>query len=184
MLVTTAIFAVVMSAIVGSVIFFYRANTATLEQAFQIESARRGVASLVRDIREAAYGDNGAYPLSEIASTSITFYSDTDKDAVIERIRYTLVGTEFFRNILDSSGAPPRYTGGGATTTVSEHVRNDELPAPIFHYYDADGNEVTDYTEVDEVRSVTVSLIVNVQPIRAPEEFMLRSKATLRNLRN
>lgn len=183
-LVAIGIFTVIMSAIVSSVIFFYRANTSSLEQSFQIDSARRGVEFMVRDIREATYGDNGAYPLAEIASTSITFYSDTDQDAVIERIRYTLEGTQLFRHVLDSSGTPPTYTGAGATSTVSVYVRNDEEIVPIFRYYDANGVEITDYVEVDEVRSIVIDLIVNIQPVRKPEEFTLHSSATIRNLRD
>lgn len=183
-LVWVSIFSVVMSAIIGSVIFFYRANTSSLEQGYQIESARRGTISLVRDLRQASYGDNGAYPLAHIASTTLTFYSDTDKDDVIERIRYSLEGSNLHRHVVDSSGNPPQYTEAGATTTVSSHVRNLESGKAVFQYYDADGNEVTNYAEVDEVRSIVISLVVNILPIRAPEEFTLQSSATLRNLRN
>ncbi|XKT74682.1 MAG: PilW family protein [Patescibacteria group bacterium UBA2163] len=182
-LVWMSIFSIIMSAIIGSVIFFYRANTSSLEQGYQIESARRGTISLVRDLRQASYGDNGAYPLAQIASTSLMFYSDTDKDDVIERIRYTLDESNLYRHVLDSSGNPPRYTEAGATTTVSSHVRNLESGKAVFQYYDAEGNEVTDYTEVAEVRSIVISLVVNILPIRAPEEFTLQSSATLRNLR-
>ena len=63
-------------------------------------------------------------------------------------------------------------------------MRNFEEDIAIFTYYDENGVEITDYNEVDEVRSVVVNLIVNIQPIRAPEEFTLRSSANLRNLRN
>ena len=182
-IVTVAIFAIIMVAIADSVRFFYRANTSSIEQSYQIESARRGVEFLVRDLREASYGDDGSYPISAISSTTITFFSDTDKDAYIERMRYGVDGTTLYRNQLESSGTPPTYTGSGATSTVSEYVRNFEEGVPIFSYYDENGVEITDYNEVDEVRSVVVNLVVNIQPIRAPEEFTLRSSANLRNLR-
>lgn len=183
-LVVVSIFTIVMTAIVGSVIMFYRANAASLEQSYQINSARRGIEFLVREAREAAYADTGAYPVAGIASTSIAFYSDVDTDAPVELIRYTLLGTTLFRTSLDPSGVPPSYAGAGATSTVSEFVRNSEASTPVFRYYDAEGMEITDYTQVDEVRSVVVSLVVNILPLRAPEEFTLRAGATLRNLRN
>lgn len=182
-IVTVAIFTVIMISITDSVRFFYRANISSIEQSYQIESARRGVEFLVRDLREASYGDDGSYPIAEISSTTITFFSDTDKDAYIERMRYSMDGTSLYRNVLESSGSPLTYTGTGATSTVSEYVRNFEEATPIFSYYDENGVEITDYDEVDEVRSVVVNLVVNIQPIRAPEEFTLRSSATLRNLR-
>ena len=69
MLITIAVFTVVMIAIVGSVLLFYRANSVALEQSYQVESARRGVELMVRDLREAAYADDGSFPLSSIEST-------------------------------------------------------------------------------------------------------------------
>lgn len=182
-IVTVAIFALIMIAITDSVRFFYRANTSSIEQSYQIESARRGVEFLVRDLREASFGDDGSYPIADISSTTITFFSDTDKDAYIERMRYSVDGTTLYRNQVESSGNPPVYTGHGATSTVSEYVRNFEEGVAIFSYYDESGVEITNYDEVDEVRSIVVNLIVNIQPIRAPEEFTLRSSATLRNVR-
>lgn len=183
-LVAIGIFSIIMISITNSIIFFYRANTSSLEQAYQIDSARRGLRFLVKDLREATYGDNGGYPIAHMASTSLTFYADTDKDTIIERIHYSLDGTNLYRNVLDSSGTPPTYSGGGATSTVSSYVRNAEEGVPLFRYYDAEGNEITNFIEVDEVRLVTVSIVVNILPIRAPEEFTLRSSATPRNLRN
>ena len=184
MLVTVAMVAIIMIAITDSVRYFYRANTSSVEQSYQIASARRGVELLVRDLREASYADDGSYPLASISENAITFYSDTDRDAYVERIRYELDGTSLKRAVLDPSGSPLAYTGAAATTTASEYVRNTEEGTPIFSYYDASGNEITDYSQVDEVRSITVNLVVNIQPIRAPNEFTLRSSANLRNLRN
>lgn len=182
MLVTVAIFTILMIAIVESVQFFYRANTSSLEQSFQIDSARRGVEFMVRDIREAQNGDDGSHPIAAMGSTTLTFFSDTDKDASVERIHYELSDTFLYRNVLDSSGAPPTYTGAGSTSTVSDFVRNDEEGIALFRYYDENGVEITNYTLIGDVRTVTVNLIVNILPIRAPEEFTLRSSATIRNL--
>lgn len=183
MLVTIAVFSVAMVALVGSVLMFYRANSVALEQSFQVESARKGVELMVRDLREAAYADDGSFPLASIASTSITFYSDTDRDDATEKIRYELSGSSLLRLVVDPSGDPPVYTGGAATSSVSNYVRNIEEAVAIFRYYNASGVEIADYDEIVDVVSVTVSLVVNVQPIRAPKEFTLRSSATLRNLR-
>jgi len=184
MVVTIAIFSIIMISIADSVRFFYRANTSSIEQSYQIDSARRGVEFLVRDLREASYGDDGSYPISNIGSTTITFFSNIDSDPSVEKIRYELNDVMLTRNTLDATGSPAVYTGAGATSTVSEYVRNSEEGTPLFRYYDSAGVEITDYTEVDEVRSVVVNLVVNIRPIRAPEEFTLRSSANLRNLRN
>ncbi len=182
--VSIAIITIIMSVIVLSILFFYRTNASSLEQSFQINSARKGVEFMVQDLREAIHGDDGSYPLLTIGSTTITFFSDTDSDQSVERITYSLSGTRLERITLDSLGIPPSYSGLGVTTNVSEYVRNLETGKKIFRYYDKDGVEITNYTDIGGVRFISVNLIVNIQPIRAPEEFTLRSSATLRNLRN
>ena len=182
--VSIGIISIIMTVIVSSVLFFYRANTSSLEQSFQIDNARKGVEFLVRDVREASHGDDGSYPLFAIGSTTLVFFSDTDSDASVEKITYALSGTRLSRTVVDSSGTPPSYGGAGTGASVSEYVRNLEEGQAIFRYYDTAGVEVTNYANIGDVRFVSVNLVVNVQPIRAPEEFTLRSSATLRNLRN
>lgn len=183
MLVTLALTTIVMVAIVDSILFFYRANTATLEQAYQVEEARRGAELLVRDVREAVYGDDGAYPLATMASSSIVFYSDTDLDGAIERISYRLIDTTLYRNVLDPAGNPPTYTGGGVTTTVSDFVRNFDEDTALFRYYNASSTEVVSSQFINTVVSVTVNLVVDIVEKHTPGKFTLRESATIRNLR-
>lgn len=183
MLVTIFVFTVILIAVTNSVLFFYRANTTAVEEAFQIRSAERGMDVLVRDLREATYGDDGSYPLAEMASTSITFYSDIDHSSPIERIRYLLNNKLLTRTVINSTGIPPTYTGAAATTTVSEFVRNSEDGIALFQYFDKNGDEVTDPLNITDVVSVSVSIVVDITPQHQPGEFTLRSGATLRNLR-
>lgn len=185
MLITIACFAIVMVAVTESILFFYRANTSSIEQAYQIESARRGINVLMEDLREATYADDGSYLLASIASSSVVFYVDTDHDASVERVRYALVGTQLVRTVTEASGSPPTYTGSTATSTVSDYVRNVEQGRQLFRYYGTNGGEITDFANgIADVRSVTISLVVNVVPVRAPGDFTLQSSATFRNLRS
>lgn len=183
MLVTLAIFVLIMGAIVNSILFFYRANSSSLEQAIQVETARRGIELFVRDVREATYGDSGAYPLESMASSSVAFYSDTDFDGAIERIRYTLLGTQLYRNVIEPSGTPPAYTGGGVTTTVSGYVRNFDENVSVFRYYTASSTEATTTSAISTVVSVTMNLIVDIVQKHTPGTFTLSESATIRNLR-
>lgn len=183
MIVTLAIFLIVMGALVNSILFFYRANASSLEQGIQIETARRGIELFVRDVREATYADNGSYPLQDIATSSTTFYSDTDTDGSIERIRYTLIGTRLYRNVTDASGSPLAYTGGGVTTTVSEYVRNFDENVSVFRYYNASSTEVLPSGSVADIVSVTINLIVDIVQKHTPGTFTLIESATIRNVR-
>ena len=182
-IVAVGIVSVIMIAIAGSIFFFYRANRSALEQSFQIDSARKGVEFLVQDLREATHGDDGSYPVGSIASTSITFFSDIDQDLTVEKITYTLATTTLSRTVVNASGVPLSYMGAGDTSVVSENARNLEEGQPIFRYYDTEGAEILTYGDIQKVRFISITLIVNIEPIRAPEEFTLRSSATIRNLR-
>ncbi len=183
MIVTVGIVAVVTVAITESVIMFYRANRVAFEESYQIRSAEKGVQVLVRDVREATYGDDGSYPLAAIASSSVTFYADVDRTNPIEKVAYRLSGKSLTRTVTSSTGNPPTYTGTVATSTVSEYVRNFDDNIPLFRYFDAAGAEVTSGTDIARVVSVSVNLVVDITPVHAPGEFTLKSGATLRNLR-
>lgn len=184
MIVTIALFAVTMLALIAFILMFYRGNNFAIEQAFAVESARKGVEQMVRDIREVSFSDSGAYPLISMSTTSLAFYSDIDRDQSIERIRFSLNGTNFEKGVTDASGNPPTYDDADEQVSVlSDHVRNIAQDTVIFTYFDSTGSEILDMGRVADVAFVQVNLIVNINPDRLPEEFTLRSSATLRNLK-
>lgn len=184
MLVTITIFSLAMVLIVESVLMFYRANTSSIEQSVQVNSAHRGALLLVQNIREATFADDGSYPLAHIGTSTVTFFSDVTRNGAAERVTYTLDDTTLTRAVVSPSGSPAVYEGAGDVSVVSTYVRNNEEEVPLFRYFDIHGNEILDFDAVGAVRSVTIDLVVNIQPTRAPNEFMLRSSATLRNLKS
>jgi hypothetical protein len=181
-LVWVTVFTFAMLAITSTLITFYRSNAYTIEQGLAVESARRGMARTVREMREIQYASNGAYPIVSIAQDSFTFYSDVDSDTAIERVRYVVEGTDFVRYVLDPTGDPLAYTGTETSSVVSDEVRNLGNNITTFTYYDTDGAVITDYSRAVYVRFVRLDLVVNVNPNRLPNELTLRSSATLRNL--
>jgi len=181
-LIVVALVPIIMVSIVDSVLAFYRANSTSFEEAYQIQSASNGIGVLVRDLREATYADNGSYPVAAIASSSVTFYADVNRDGSVDRVRYELDGTTLSRAITPA-GMPPTYTGAAATSSVSDSVRNFGDGTAVFRYYDSSGAEIDDMADVADVRSVTITLVVDITPNHSPGEFTLRSSATLRNLR-
>lgn len=183
-MVVLAIFTFAMMAISASVIYFYRTNANAIEQAFALSSARRGVEFMVRDLREMTYSEEGNFPISTMSSTTITFYSDTDRDKEVERIRYFFSdATTLSRGTIHPTGSPLSYNPADEVVSiVSEEVRNAEDGIAIFVYYDEEGNVISNYANVTDTVLVDVTMIVNVNPTRLPEEFTLRSTASLRNL--
>ncbi|HWO07462.1 MAG TPA: hypothetical protein VNM40_02665 [Candidatus Paceibacterota bacterium] len=186
-LVETVVWVAITSAallsIVQSVQYFYRTNTYAVEQSTAVTSAQRGIESMIKTMREAAYSSTGAWPVITMATSSFSFYADVDADPFIEQIRYTLVGNSIIRGVIDPSGDPPVYTNPEVTSTVSDKVRNNEQGVALFQYYDQNGVLMTDLSRIAEVRFVQANVIVNVNPDRLPNQFTLRSTAALRNLK-
>jgi prepilin-type N-terminal cleavage/methylation domain-containing protein len=184
MLVVIAVATIVLALITDSILSFYRSNTSTFEQAVQVDEARRGVDRLVRDLREVAYADTGNFPLATISTTSISFYSDVDRDYSAELVRYYLSGTVLRKGIINATGTPPAYNPADEQITViSQYVRNGLQSLPIFRYYNASSTEIAAGTGTTSIKYIRIDLVVNVDPNRLPGEFTLRSNAALRNLK-
>jgi prepilin-type N-terminal cleavage/methylation domain-containing protein len=181
--VVIAIFTVILGALVSSITFFYKSNRHAIEQTFAIGSARRGIELMVRDLREATYSDEGSYPVISITDNSVTFYSDVDTDSNIEKVRYFLDSGDLKKGVIHASGDPLAYTGTEAISIISDNVQNEIENTPIFLYYDTNGDAVTNTASTTDVAFVKVNLIINTNPTQSPNDFTLRSSATLRNVR-
>lgn len=183
-IITVAVFAVVSVMIIGAITFLYRANSNAIEQAFALASARKGVDKMVQDIREAAYSDEGRFPVQSISTNEFVFYSDTDRDLYVERIRYFLDGTDLKKGVLDPTGVPPTYNPANeVVTVVADNVRNIDQSTPVFRYFNDSGTEILSALSILDVSFVQTKVIVNVNPLRLPEEFTLYSSVTIRNLK-
>jgi type II secretory pathway pseudopilin PulG len=185
MIVIIALYTLLMLAIMDSISAFYRINAYTIAQAYQVDYARRGTDIMVRDLREMTYADDGTFPLAIMEDYKVGFYSDVDRDDSVEYIEYSLSSTTLYKKIYSATGSPPVYatTTPESTTTLSEYVQNSLQNTPLFVYYDNAGLSATATTTVTDIRYIRTNVIVNVDPIRDPGEYVLRSSASLRNLK-
>lgn len=184
MMVVIGIFTITMITVTASIVYFYRSNTYSLEQVTAITSGRRGIEYLTRDLREVTYAEDGAYPVATLGTSTVTFYADVDSTTDVEKVRYFLDSGMLMKGVIKATGNPLGYTGAEQVSIMAEYVRNLEKGVDIFVYKTATGTTITDLTKNQDVRFVRVSLIVNVNPNRLPEEFVLRGSATLRNLKD
>lgn len=182
-LVWVAVTSMLLLAIVQSVQYFYRTNTYAVEQGAAITSAQRGIESMIKVMREAAYSSTGAWPIISMATSSFSFYADVDSDPFLEQIRFFLDGNSLKRGVIDPSGDPPVYTNPETISSISDYIRNNEQSVQMFQYYDKNGALITDLTRIAEVRFVQATVVVNINPFRLPNQFTLRSTAALRNLK-
>lgn len=181
-LVVVALVSLVGVGIQYAIQYFYRANNYVLQSTVAVNNARLGVSTIASNLREATYGDDGSYPIVSAATSSMTFHGDIDKDGGVERVSASLIGTTLYRVVTNATGSPPSYTGQApATTTVVSYVKNG-TSTPVFRYFNSAGTELTGTVNVSEVRSVSVTLLTDVNPLRAPEIYSLTQSASLRNL--
>ncbi len=169
--------------LMGRDVFAFRSG---LSDALSTQSdARRVLRPFSDEVRAASYSEAGAYPLAETSTSSVTFFSDVDRDGVAERVRYFLEGGTFRRSVAEPSGNPAVY-GAAATTTLVSGVL---ASTTIFWYYGAGYDGATSSPALafpvspSEARAVRVWLRVDGDLARAPGPADLTTVSTVRNLR-
>jgi hypothetical protein len=185
MIVVIFIFSLVMIALGDSVAALYKLKAYTISQTYQVSNARRGTQAFIRDIREMTFADNGTFPLARMDDHIIGFYSDIDRDNSVEYVEYELDTTILTKRIYNATGSPAEYdtSSPDESLILSEYVQNIIQGTSTFLYYDTNGGLMATSSEaVTDVRYITIQLIVNIDPIRNPGQFMMRSSATLRNV--
>jgi len=189
MMVAIAIFTL---GIAGFTLLFSRAwqsNSYTLEMGQASMSAAQGVNKIVQYIREARQSDNGAYPVVSADDNDLVFYCDYDRDGKTERIHFYRSGSDVIMGIRrPSSGFPVTYASGyGETQVIASKVVN-ATGNPIFAYYDAHypednvNNPIVTPATVPNIRLVRITLHININPNRAPDNVQIQSFSEMRNL--
>lgn len=181
-IITIVVFALSMGAISGFIWMGYRTQSYTWQQSTAIAEARKGVETMVKEIREARIGDDGAYVIEKAEDFEFIFYSDIDKDAATERVRYFIQGTDFKKGVINPTGWPIQYPPASEeVVTLSQYVRNQP---PIFHYYDGQGGEIAPLpARLKDTKLMKVYLVININPNRPPQDFTLESAVQIRNLK-
>lgn len=144
-LVAVAVFALVMGALAGFVIWAYKTQGFAFQQAIAIAEARKGIETMVKEIREARMGDDGSYPIELAADKEFVFYSDIDKDGDTERVRYFL-GTA-------NSGSQTKECityndGGSCQVSFSNFLSGTLTSAEVKASVDGDFGWSKEYAEV------------------------------------
>jgi len=144
-IVTVAIFTLVMGAVSGSILMLYRTHGYEWEQSLAVEQARRGIETMVKEIREARSGDDGSYPIEKSGDKEFVFYSDIDKDGKTERVRYFLgeiISGTFSQNCVVY--AP----GGSCNVNFSDFFQGTLKSAQVKVSVEGDLGSSNEYVEI------------------------------------
>jgi len=151
------------------------------------QEGRQALKTIIPEIRSISPSSTGSYPLAEVQANSLTFYSDIDDDGLKERLRYFLDGDILKRGVLKPTGDPAQYVLDNEVVTEFVHDITNGATS-IFSYYDTnyDGttDPLSDPVNILDVRLIEITLIIDGNGSNPPEAITLKSKASMRNLKD
>lgn len=142
------------------------------------------------ELRTATVAENGAFPILEAGTNTLTFYSDIDDDGVVERVRYFLSGSKMRKGVIDPEGAPLSYvTSNESVTDQIQGVVNSATS--IFQYFDSSYNGTASSTAPlsqpvnnSAIRLIKLTIEVDRDVRRPPGPVQVVTQAMLRNLKD
>jgi len=184
--VAIGIYTVLLLAITSSITSLYQTNSYAFAQANEIDNARRGMTQWNRDAKEMISAEDGTFPLAVIEEHRLGYFSDTDQDLLVEYVEYVLATTTLTKFTYNATGTPVAYdfSNPDSQETLSLYVQNINQATSTFYYFDDDGNELSSTSPLVNVKYIRAQIIVNIDPLRSPGEFMLRSSIAPRNLKS
>lgn len=123
----------------------YRTHSYQWQQGLAILEARKGVEMMVKEIREAREGENGAYPVEMAGDKEFVFYSDVDNDGKTERVRYFL-GKIDERTIVQECES--RNLGGSCSVSFSNFFSGTLKEAKVTIFLRGDLGRSNEYVDV------------------------------------
>lgn len=188
-LVSAAILVILGAGFLGLQYLLSKNQVAAWNNYMNIEDTNRSVSNFIKELRNAGNSDSGGYPLESLQDQEIIFYSDYDFDNELERVRYTLTGTQFIKGVIEPSGNPAVYdVATEKVTTITEIIRNGS--DPVFFYYNSDwpkdttNNPLILSDRISNTRFVKVVLDSNPRPNQQELNFRIESSTKIRLLQN
>jgi type II secretory pathway pseudopilin PulG len=186
LVVVMGISSLVLMAVASFIISMFRTTRSINASLTAVEQGRRTVKMFTDELRTAAPSATGAYAIAEAGGTSITFYSDIDRDDYVERLRYFVDGTDLKRGYLKPSGDPLTYSEANETVyTVTQFLSN---PGAVFAYFDDNYNgqtaPLTIPPNIPDIRLVRIRLLVDQYPTEPPGPYELLSEVSIRSLKD
>jgi uncharacterized protein with FMN-binding domain len=152
------------------------------------DQAIRVANGFVKEIRNATYGVNGAFPINQATDTQIIFFSTAIKnDGTISRIRYYISNNTLYKGVTDPSGIPSNYNL--ANEIVTTQITKTSLGAnPLFYYYDGNyngsGNALSSPVNLNVIKFIKINLMVLKQlTATSTTTFNVSAGASIRNLK-
>jgi type II secretory pathway pseudopilin PulG len=144
-IVTIVIFTLIFGVVSAFIIMAYRTQGYTWQQSIAINEARRGIETMVKEIREARPGDDGSYPIVYVGDKEFIFHSDINEDGATERVRY-------FLGTVDSGSQVQKCVtftkGGTCSVSFSNFLKGNLKSAQVKISVEGDLGASNEYVEI------------------------------------
>ncbi len=141
---------------------------------------------MLTDLRSMAPSSVGSYPIESASSSSLTFYSDSNQDGLMERIRYLLATSTLERGSIAPSGNPLVYaTSSEIIITIAPNILVNQS---YFEYFDKNytGAQTSLTFPIDllKIRAIRASFTVDNSTTTTPLPINFSAFITPRNLKS
>jgi len=185
-------------ALVSLAIYSFGVNVIGLSRKLSAEmSAQQQINTTLREFEREArtmrISEGGAYPIQEASSTSFTFFSDIDKDGIVDRVRYFYSTTSkaLMKGVIKPTGTIYNNANEIFATKIA-NISTTATTAPIFTYYDSSYDGVGTTTplafpvNIPSIRHIRILLIVipGETTVKATTSVVFTTHVTPRNLKD
>ncbi len=107
------------------------------------------VSALTKELRGMSQSNIGNYPIEKAQPNQIIFYSDIDKDNLIERIRYFVENNNLKKGIIKPTGNPLTYD---PNNEIIYTMITDLTNTNIFSYYNRNNQIASDINSIKLIK--------------------------------
>lgn len=190
MLVTVAVYGLLMVVAANLLVIVFKNANTNPNALNSIDQAQAAAANFVNLVRDAAYGNDGSYPLGEASTTEVIFFSPygTGSSATVDRIRYYISGSTLYEGITAPSGSPSSYNLANEKVSSVVAGVSGIGTSTIFYYftgtYGGTSTPLSQPVNVNQVTYITMNFSVNLDEVRGSSATSsISTGAAIRNLK-
>ena len=189
-LVTIAVFGLVMVVTADLLRIIFTNSTTNPNALNAVDQAQSATTNFANQVRDAAYGNDGSYPLNEASTTEIIFFSPygSGSSATVDRFRYYISGATLYEGITAPSGSPSSYISANEKVSTLVTGVSGIGTSTVFYYYTGTyagtTTPLSQPVNVNQVTYVRLNFAVQLKEMRgSTATSSISTGAAIRNLK-
>jgi len=187
-IIVIAILGIIMIAMSSFQLGILNNNRFSQDSLTSLQDAKTILRTMIKEMRTIAPSNNGSFAIINVATSTISFYSDIDGDAIKEQLRYFLVSTTLKKGVIKPSGSPLVYNPANENISILANNIKNSTSTMLFEYYNENytgtSSPLTYPINLSDIHLIKVNLMIDVDPNRSPVPRLYTSQVNLRNLKN